>query len=348
MDDLELLKELPGRIEPPDVETKERMRAVMEARTALSSVRRPRRAARIAVLGIAAVLVTLGLAAGIAIHAWTADDPVALQGISDPTGPVSTPEDLESVVAEFAPAIHLPDGGSFDVWIQHQEANPESSLGRGLNRTVVAHSMVFVSQCQWAQQWLDASARGDHGGAAQAVRVLDGVNEWWRLNAPGDDFGTGGLLARMQSGDRSGVQSLENGCGYTGSWGTTPAEQDAKAMGNLPPAAKVAASYLRDGGDPAAFDPATAGSLAPDITWTWSHNQPVPASPGFVFIGSSAGSEVTLVSVSEAGTQFCAEVTDTGVQHGTTTDDLSTVENSDGTAVNARYPGPVTCTPGGW
>jgi hypothetical protein len=57
---------------------------------------------------------------------------------------------------------------------------------------------------------------------------------------------------------------------------------------------------------------------------------------------------VTLVSVSEAGTQFCVEVTDTGVLHGVTTEDLSTIENAEGTAVNARYPGPVTCTPGGW
>jgi hypothetical protein len=348
MDDLGLLKELPGRIEPPDVETKERMRAVMEVRTTPSSVRHPRRVARIAVLGVAAVLVTLGLAAGIAIHAWTADDPVALQGIPDPTGPVSTPEDLQSVVAEFAPAIRLPDGGSFDVWIQRQEANPESSLGRGLNRTVVAHSMVFVSQCQWAQQWLDASDRSDHAGAAQAIRVLDGVNDWWRSNAPGDDYGTGGLLARMQSGDRAGVQSLENGCGYTGSWGTTPAQQDAKAMGTLSPAAQIAEAYLRDGGDPARFDPSMAGTLDPSIGWTWSHFQPTPAGPGYVFIAPSTDEALTLVSASESGTQFCAVVTHSGVQHGTTTDDLSTVENSDGTAVNARYPGPVSCTPGGW
>jgi hypothetical protein len=30
------------------------------------------------------------------------------------------------------------------------------------------------------------------------------------------------------------------------------------------------------------------------------------------------------------------------------TKDLSTVENADGTAVNAKDPGPVTCTPGSW
>jgi hypothetical protein len=348
MDDLELLKELPGRIESPDVETKERMRAVMETRTAPSSVRRPRRAAKGVVLGVAAVLAVAGVGAGITVHPWTADDPVALQGISDPTGQISTPMDLESVVAEFAPAIRLPGGGSFDVWIQRQESLPNSDIGRGLDRADVVHSMVFVSQCQWGQQWLDASAGGDQAGAGRALRVLDGINDWWRSADPVDDFGTVGLLGHMKSGDRTGVQSIENGCGYTGSWGTTPAEQDAKAMSALSPAVQAVRRYLLDGGDPAAFDPSTAGSLASGITWTWSHNQPMPASPGFVFIGPSAAASVTLVSVSEAGTQFCVEVTDTGVLHGVTTEDLSTIENAEGTAVNARYPGPVTCTPGGW
>jgi hypothetical protein len=348
MDDLELLKQLPGRIESPDVETKERIRAVVEARTAPSSVRRPRRAAKAAALGVAAVLAVAGLGAGIAVHPWTDDDPVALQGISDPTGQISTPMDLESVVAEFAPAIRLPDGGSFDVWIQRQESLPNSDIGRGLVRADVVHSMVFVSQCQWGQQWLDASAGGDQARAGQALRVLGGVNDWWQSNDPVDDFGTVGLLDHMKSGDRVGVQSIENGCGYTGSWGNTPAEQDATAMGDLSPAVQTVQRYLRDGGDPTAFDPSTAGNLASSITWTWSHNQPVPASPGFVFIGPSASAGVTLVSVSEAGTQFCADVTDSGVLHGTTTEDLSTIENAEGTAVNARYPGPVTCTPGGW
>jgi hypothetical protein len=348
MDDLELLKELPGRIESPDVETKDRMRAVMEARNSPSSVRRPRRAAKAGVLGIAAALAAAGVGAGVAVHPWTGDDPVAVEVISDPTGQISTPTALESVVAEFAPAIRLPGGGSFDVWIQRQETNPESSLGRGLVRADVVHSMVFVSQCQWGQKWLDASAGGDQARAGQALRVLGGVNEWWRSTGIGDAYGTIALLEHMKSGDRTGAQSIENGCGYTGSWGTTPAEQDAKAMSTLSPAVQAVRRYLRDGGDPAAFDPSTAGSLASGITWTWSHNQPMPASPGFVFIGPSAAASVTLVSVSEAGTQFCVEVTDTGVLHGVTTEDLSTIENAEGTAVNARYPGPVTCTPGGW
>ncbi|MBA3690307.1 MAG: hypothetical protein H0W82_02700 [Actinobacteria bacterium] len=347
MDDLELLKALPGRIEPADVETKARMRADMEALIG-SSGRRGRRARKVGMLGIAAALAVAGLAAGFAIHPWTADDPVALQGISDPTGEISTPAELESVIAEFGPAIRLPDGGSYDVWIRRHEAPAFSDIGQGLRRVNVVHSMVFVAQCQWGQQWLDASAHGDQARAAQALRVLGGIDDWFRSNAPDDDYGTSGLFEHMKRDDRVGVRSYENGCGYTGSWGKTPAEQDTSATERLLPAVQVAQRYLRDGGDPSAFDPTTAGNLAPAFSWTSSHMQPAPASPGSVFIGPPARSSVILVSVSESGTQFCAVVTDTEVEHGTTTKDLSTVETPDGTAVNARYPGPITCTPGGW
>ncbi len=345
MDDLELLKRLPGRIEPLDAETKDRMRALV---CMPASVRRPRRGAKVGMLGIAAALALAGLAAGLAVHPWTADDPVALEGISDPSGQISTAEDLESVIAQFAPAIRLPDGGSYDVWIRRHETPPFSDIGQGLTRADVVHSMMFVSQCQWGQQWLDASATGDQAGAGRAVLVLGRIAHWFRANDPIDDFGTAGLLDDMRGGDRVGVQSYENGCGYTGSWGTTPAQQDATAMDRLAPAVTVARQYLRDGGDPASFDPSTGGSLDPSITWTWSHEQPAPASPGFVFIGPSAEPGLILVSVSEGGTQFCAVVTDTDVLHGTTAQDLSTEETIDGTEVHATFPGPVICTPGGW
>jgi len=364
MDDLELLKELPGRADPPDDETKERMRAAMEARTAAGSVHRPRRSVKLSMLGIAAVLTAASLAAAVALHPWTADQPVAIpigttpadpgaEGtimirIPDPTGQISTPADLESTVAEFAPSIRLPEWGSFDVWIQRQEANPESAIGAGLDRANVVQSMVWVSQCQWGQQWLDAFASGDQAATGQALRVLGGVSDWQQAAGIGDVFlGGADLLQHMKNGDRASVQSSEQGCGYTGSWGTTPAQQDAKAKGDLSPAVQIAQQYLQDGGDPGAFDPSVAGNLAPKIMWTYSHEQPAPASPGRMFIAESAGASVTLVAVSEAGTQFCSVVTDTSVDRGTTTDDLATVEGSDGVP-QAVQPGPVTCTPGGW
>jgi hypothetical protein len=324
------------------------MRADVQARIAVSSVRRPRRAARLAVLGIAATLAVTGLAAGLAVHPWTADEPVALQGISDPGGEISSPADLEAVIAEFAPAIRLPEGGTYDVWVRRHEIPEFSDIGRGLHREYVVRSMVFVAQCQWGQRWLDASAGGDRAGAAQALQVLGGIDDWFRSNAPEDDYGTTRLLSDMRLGDRIGVRSQENGCGFTGSWGTTPTEQDATAMDRLAPAVRTAQEYLLQGGAAEAFDPRTGGDLTPAIAWTSPHMQPAPASPGYVFIGSSEGPAVTLVSVSESGTQFCAVVTETDVAHGTTTQDLSTVENADGTAVNAKVPGPVICAPGGW
>jgi hypothetical protein len=345
MDDLELLKRLPSPIEPLDIETKDRMRAGIGMQAA---ARRTRRGGRIGVLAIAAALAVAGLAAGLAVHPWSADDPVTLEGISDPTGEISTPAALESVIAEFAPAIRLPDDGSYDVWIRRHETPPFSDIGQGLTRADVVHSMMFVSQCQWGQRWLDASATGDQVGTGRAVQVLGGIAHWFRANDPMDDFGTAALLDDMRRDDRVGVQSFENGCGYTGAWGTTPALQDATAMGRLAPAVTAARRYLQDGGAPPEFEPSVAGSLDPSITWTWSHEQPAPASPGFVFIGPSAERGVVLVSVSEAGTQFCAAVTDTGVQRGVTTDDLSTIESADGSTVDASVPGPVTCTPGGW
>jgi hypothetical protein len=349
MDDLELLKELPSRVEPIDVEARERMRADVQARITPSSVRRPRRAARLALLGIAAALAVAGLAAGLAVHPWTADDPVALQGISDPGGEISSPADLETVISEFAPAIRLPDGGSYDVWIRRHELPESSDIDNGETRVGLVHSMLFVAQCQWGQRWLDASAAGDRAGTAEAVRVLGGIDDWFRSNAPDDDYGTAGLLRAMDRGDRDGVRSAENDCGYTGSWGTTPAEQDVWATERLSPAVRTVQRYLLEGGAAEAFDPSTGADLTPTIAWTSSHMQPAPASPGYIFIGSSDMRDgVTLVSVSESGTQFCVAVTETGVVHGTTTQDLSTVENADGTAVNAKIPGPVICAPGGW
>ena len=266
-----------------------------------------------------------------------------MDGIDDPDGQVSTARDLETVVAEFAPAIRLPDGGSFDVWVRRQRTNPELEHRSRLDPGDVVNSMVFVSQCQWGQRWLDASATGDQAGTAQAVNVLQGVSDWWQATGSGTGTGRARLLDRMRRGDRVGVQTIENGCGYTGSWGNTPAEQDAKALSGLSLATQAAQSYLRDGGDAAAFDPSTAAGLDPSISWTWSHFQPAPASPGFVFIAPSREDVLTLVSVSEAGTQFCAEVTETAIRPGETTDDLSTVESAVG-QVNAGESKPVTCT----
>jgi hypothetical protein len=206
---------------------------------------------------------------------------------------------------------------------------------------------VFVSECQWGQRWLDASAQGNQAAAGQATMILGGLSEWMRTAVLQDDGYMVNLLAQMRNGQTSGVQMMEDtGCAYTGSWGTSPAKQDARATGTLAPGIRTAQEYLRNGGDPGAFDRSNADVLAPNVFWTSADVQPEPASPGAVFIAPSAGVGVTLVSVSESGTQFCAVVTDTTVVRGTTTHDLSVVPDGDG--VRAAFPGPVMCSPGGW
>ncbi len=375
MDDLDLLKELPGRVDPPDEETKYRMRAQMETRITSAPVRSSRRVVNIGLLGIAAALTAASLAAAIAIHPWTDDQPVTIgvgtypagsgsEGstkveISDPSGLLTTPADLTAAVAEFAPAIRLPEGGTFDMWTQHINAG-ETMTGHTamgfpvqirISRNSVVVDMVGIAECQWAQQWLNASAQEDQAGAQQAVQILGGVGEWMQVAVSEDPAYLADLLDQMKNGEKTGIQRFENGCAYMGSWGNTPAEQDAKATGDLTSAVGTAQDYLVSGGDPGAFDYSKAGRLAPNFEWTDSTMQPVPAIPGAIFIARSARAGVTLVSVSEAGTQFCAVVTDSQVVHGTTTHDLNVVpdELPDGsTGAKAADPSPVDCTTGGW
>ncbi len=358
MNDLELLRRLPGRINPPDEATKERMRALADARSVPDRVRRRRRAAR---FGLLAAAVAVAAGGGTTIAHWSSDQPVALGiaslgsnwgiQISDPNVRIFSPADLEAAVAEFAPAIRLPDGGSFEPWVQHIETKLGTDNPGVYMRGDAAVFMVHVSECQWAQQWLDASARGDRAAADQAVGVLVGANSWMHAsgNYP-DDGHMADLLDRMRRGDASATrdaQLLEDGsCAYTGSWGVTPTQQDAKATRDLAPAIPIAQAYLQSGGDAGSFDDSTASGLAPDIYWTWSHEQPAPAWPGAIFIALSPSGVVNLVSVSETGTQFCAAVTDTSVLRGTTTNDLSVVDTGDGP--HPVDPRPITCIPGGW
>jgi hypothetical protein len=356
MNDLELLKDVPGHLDPPDAVTRDRIRASMEARISAGRRRRRRPTVRGGLVAIAAVL-CVGVAAAAVMHRWTDRNPVGIPlrspdadsnfggEISDPNGAITSADQLASVVTEFGPSIRLPEGGSFDEWQRHIDGH--LSAGQEFARSEVALDMVLVSQCQWAQRWLDATAGGAQTQAAQATTVLGGVNDWLRGAGLDDNGQMAGLLQQMGAGDGSGIQLWENGrCAYMGAWGATTAVQDGKATGDLTPAIAATRSYLSGGGDPAAFDPTAAGHVDPNVFWTWGHMQPVPAEPGAIFIAPSDGTGVTLVSVSESGTQFCAVVTGDDVIRGTTTADLSVVPDGDGAA--PATPGPLTCTPGGW
>jgi hypothetical protein len=213
-------------------------------------------------------------------------------------------------------------------------------------RADTAMGLVHVSECQWGQTWLDASARGDKRVAADALHVLDGIADWWSAQAGIVGHGAFLGLDRMHDGDPSGIQRFEDAnCAWTGSWGATPSQQDAKATRDLGAAILIAARYLRDGEDATGFDPRNADQLEPSIFWTSSDEQPAPAHPGAIFIASSPKGAVTLVSVSETGTQFCAVVGETSVVRGTTLDDLSVIDDGDGP--HAVDPGPIVCVPGG-
>jgi hypothetical protein len=49
----------------------------------------------------------------------------------------------------------------------------------------------------------------------------------------------------MKQGDVADVQYFENGCPFTGSWGNTASEQDAKAAGDLAPTIPIVRSSKR-------------------------------------------------------------------------------------------------------
>ena len=126
--------------------------------------------------------------------------------IPNPLGRVTTDAEFEATVSEFSPAIRLPRNGSFDAWVQHMESAPASGLNEGgLGRLDVVDAMVFVSECQWGQDWLDASAAGDDSQTALALRVLGQISDW-----EGQRSDVGATLVRhMEAGDTSSVQQFE-------------------------------------------------------------------------------------------------------------------------------------------
>ena len=88
MNDLDLLKRLPGLVDPPDDAAKDRMRSLMDARVGQAAGERPtpararRRAVRISIIAVAAVLAGAAAASAVADHLWTTDQPVAIPTLS--------------------------------------------------------------------------------------------------------------------------------------------------------------------------------------------------------------------------------------------------------------------------
>jgi hypothetical protein len=354
MNDLDMLKDLPDASVGPDEAAKVRMRAAMQARTKSDSRHGQQRKRVVMVLGVTALLSATAVAAAAAVHPWTADEPIAIPisssgsgedqlnfGITDPSGQVDSESEWEATVAEFAPAIRLPDGMSFSSLPKYPQYSNWTS-DDSESRSVVVQGMVGTSSCLWASHWLDASRVGDQAATAQASRVLGDEYEW--AQAAGLHPEGSAMPEVIQNGDTSAVQHFVDGCAFTGAWGSTSAEQDAKAASFLPPAIQTVQDYLAGGGDPQSFDVFKAIALDKTVRWHSAEVQPGPW-PGDVFIARSAEPGVTLATISETGTQFCAVVTADDVVRGTTTHDLSVTENSDG--VQAVDPSPVSCSPNG-
>lgn len=178
----------------------------------------------------------------------------------------------------------MPEGGSFGEWTNYVETYWQRLSGLENNRASVVGSMTKVASCQWMQQWLTATSASKDAAAAQAIRVLPGIEEWQR--AAGMIIDPGGsvdpLAGWMREGKAAQVQLAENQCAFTGSWGDTVAEQDPKATGDLVPAIAAVRSSLRDGGASADFDWQTGDSIAHSINWTDPKTQPAPLFPGYI------------------------------------------------------------------
>jgi hypothetical protein len=363
MNDLDLLKRIPDRVEPLNNEAKDRIRALLDAQIAEPSkastrTRAQRRKVRIAVIAVAAVLG--GTAASVITNnVWTTDQPVAIPldsgdhrnsiylDISDPKGLVD-PASLPRTVAEFAPAIRLPQGGSYEEWVDYATSSYRPEYAYETTRSTVAFKMVSIAQCQWVQQWLTATDTSHDAEATEAIRVLPGINTWLRGAGLFDDGYYDTLVDHMRQGDVAPVQYFENGCPFTGSWGNTVSERDAKATGDLAPAIQVVRSWLDGGGEPTDFTWHSGDSLAHLVEWTDPTTQPGPIFPGQIYIAPTTEAGVMLISPSESGTRFCAVISDSGVEHGIVDPERYPPDPSSINTPWDKYPGPVGCSPGAW
>ena len=180
MDDLELLRRMTGEAPIADDATRARMRASLDERIeqAPASKRRRSRSGVVAILVAAGVGIgTVAAAAGVIRH-WSEAEPVAISvlpgnhdpgsfegntlDISEPERRIASAAEFEATVAEFAPAIRLPEGHDFTAWEQHVEEVTDFTSADGIwNRSFQAGTMVFVAECQWGQHWVDANEGGD-------------------------------------------------------------------------------------------------------------------------------------------------------------------------------------------
>lgn len=324
MDDLDLLRRMVGEAPTPNEATRARMRVSLEERMeqAPASKRRRSRSAVVAILVAAGVGVGTLAAAASAIRHWSEDEPVAITvlppgdhgpdnslDISKPLGVIASPAEFEATVAEFAPAIRLPEGHDFTAMVQNVERVTDFTSADGAwRRSNVAGSMVFVAECQWGQHWLDADQVGDSAGKSLSIDVLGGIGAW-SLSANIDVDGyMQKLVQQMKDGETVALrQFLGVNCGHSGSVVGSPAELDGFAQDILTGALAAAQQFYVVGSTYSGFGVLEAEKMAPAFAWIAPDWVPA-AGPGQPNIAVADGQRLVLTAESESGVIFCIEV----------------------------------------
>ncbi len=327
MDDLDLLRRMVGEAPIPDETTRARMRAGIDERMdkATGQKRRKSRSAVVAILVAAGVGVgTLAAAAGVIRH-WSEGEPVAINvlpgyhgpgsfegnslAISDPERIVASVTTFEATVAEFAPAIRLPEEHDFTTWMLHVERVTDFLSSDGLwRRFNVAGSMVFVAECQWGQHWVDASKVGDSTGMGESIDVLGGIGAWSQsAGIDMDGYVQDVLVKQMKDGDAIALQQyLGINCGNTGSIIGSAVELDGFAQDILAQALAAARQFYDIGDTYAGFDVPEAEKTAAALAWA-SPDWVPSAGPGQPNIAVAEGKRLVLTGESESGAIFCIE-----------------------------------------
>ncbi|MGH2595284.1 MAG: hypothetical protein ACRDH7_04895 [Actinomycetota bacterium] len=354
MDDLDLLRRMVGEAPVLDETTRARMRASLDERMKKATApRRSRsRSVVVAILIAAGVGVgTLAAAAGLIGH-WSEDQPVAISilpgdhsaghfegnhlDISNPNGVIASATEFEATVAEFAPAIRLPDGHDFTMWMQHVEQVADFSSADGSwRRFNQASGMVFVAECQWGQHWVDANHASDPAGMSESIDVLGGIGAWSQSAGIDVDGYTEKLVQQMKDGDAVTLQQfLGVNCGHTGSVIGSPAELDGFAQDILAQALTAAQQFYGVGTTYSGFDVSEAEKTAPILAWISPDMVPV-AGPGEANIAVAGGQRLVLTGESESGVIFCIE-------------DQSGVITYGRVAPGGGIDTSVVCEPGDW
>jgi hypothetical protein len=357
MDDLDLLRRMVGEAPALDETTRARMRASLDERmeSAPVSKRRSRRSAVVVILVAAGVGVgTLAAAAGLT-HLWSQGQPVAIPllpgyhsggsdgqpddnslAISNPMKDITSAAEFEATVAEFAPAIRLPEGHDFTTWMQHVERVTDFTSADGRwYRSLLAGDMVFVAECQWGQRWLDSNQVGDSAGMSRSIDVLGGIAAWsFNAGIENDGF-MQNVIQQMKDGDTIMLQQwLGVNCGNTGSVIGSQVELDGLAQDMLVRALTTARQFYDVGDTYSGFGVLEAEKTAPAFAWTAPDWVPA-AGPGQPNIAVADGQRLVLTGESESGTIFCIEV-----RQGVTT--YGRVAAGSGIDAN------VVCEAGGW